>query len=68
MAATKAVHRFNDPHDATVAVLAQGMLDPGLLDRTRATAQDVIDQRAYFQFYMHCTSHWLGMDVHDCGS
>ena len=69
VAATKAGARFNDPHDATVAVLAQGMLDLGLLDKNKVgTAQDVIDQRAYFQFYMHRTSHWLGMDVHDCGS
>src|SRR6218665_3300309 len=29
---------------------------------------DVSASRAYFQFYMHRTSHWLGMDVHDCGS
>jgi Xaa-Pro aminopeptidase len=28
----------------------------------------VIEQRAYFKFYMHRTSHWLGMDVHDCGN
>jgi Xaa-Pro aminopeptidase len=28
----------------------------------------VIDTRAYFAFYMHRTGHWLGMDVHDCGS
>ncbi len=69
VAATKAGARFNDPHDATVAVLAQGMLDLGLLDKNKmGTAQDVIDQRAYFQFYMHRTGHWLGMDVHDCGS
>ncbi|GKT23217.1 aminopeptidase P N-terminal domain-containing protein [Acidovorax sp. SUPP3334] len=69
IAATKAGARFNDPHDATVAVLAQGMLDLGLLDRNAVgTAQDVIDSRAYFQFYMHRTGHWLGMDVHDCGS
>jgi Xaa-Pro aminopeptidase len=27
----------------------------------------VIEKRAYFQFYMHRTGHWLGMDVHDCG-
>ena len=54
---------------ATVAVLAQGMLDLGLIDRNKhGTAQDVIDSRAYFQFYMHRTGHWLGMDVHDCGS
>lgn len=69
VAVTKAGNRFNDPHDATVAVLAQGMLDLGLLDKRKyGTAQDVIDSRAYFQFYMHRTGHWLGMDVHDCGS
>lgn len=67
--ATRAGARFNDPHDATVAVLAQGLLDLGLLDANKVgTAQDVIDKRAYFPFYMHRTSHWLGMDVHDCGS
>ncbi len=69
VAATKAGARFTDPHEATVAVLAQGMLDLGLLDRNKVgSAQDVIDHRAYFQFYMHRTSHWMGMDVHDCGS
>ncbi len=69
IAATRAGARFTDPHDATVAVLAQGMLDLGLLDRNKVgTVQDVIEKRAYFQFYMHRTGHWLGMDVHDCGS
>jgi Xaa-Pro aminopeptidase len=69
VAATKAGARFNDPHDASVKVLAQGMLDVGLLDRNKVgTVDDVIDKRAYFQFYMHRTGHWLGMDVHDCGS
>ena len=67
--ATKAGARFTDPHDATVKVLAQGMLDVGLLDKNKVgSAQDVIDNRSYFQFYMHRTGHWLGMDVHDCGS
>ena len=66
---TKAGARFTDPHEATVKVLAQGMLDVGLLDKNKVgSAQDVIEQRAYFQFYMHRTGHWLGMDVHDCGS
>jgi Xaa-Pro aminopeptidase len=69
VAATRAGARFTDPHDATVAVLAQGLLDLGLLDKNKlGSVQDVIDQRAYFQFYMHRTGHWLGMDVHDCGS
>jgi Xaa-Pro aminopeptidase len=69
VAATKAGARFVDPHEATVAVLAQGLLDLGLLDKTKVgNAQDVIANRSYFQFYMHRTGHWLGMDVHDCGS
>ena len=69
IAATRAGARFTDPHEATVKVLAQGMLDTGLLDRnTVGTVDDVIASRAYFQFYMHRTGHWLGMDVHDCGS
>jgi Xaa-Pro aminopeptidase len=67
-AATKPGARFIDPHDAAVKVLSQGMLDVGLLDKNKVgTLQDVIDKRAYFQFYMHRTGHWLGMDVHDCG-
>ena len=69
VAATRAGARFTDPHEATVKVLAQGMLDVGLLDKNKVgSVQDVIDNRSYFQFYMHRTGHWLGMDVHDCGS
>lgn len=69
VAATKAGNRFNDPHEATVRVLSQGMLDLGLLDANKVgSVDDVIEQRAYFRYYMHRTGHWLGMDVHDCGS
>ena len=69
VAATKPGNRFTDPHEATVAVLAQGLLDVGLLDKNKVgSAQDVIANRSYFPFYMHRTGHWLGMDVHDCGS
>ncbi len=67
--ATRAGNRFNDPHDATLRVLAQGMLDLRLLDADKVgSVDDVIEKRAYAAFYMHRTSHWLGMDVHDCGS
>jgi Xaa-Pro aminopeptidase len=69
IAATRQGARFVDPHEATVAVLAQGLLDVGLLDKHKVgNAQDVIANRSYFPFYMHRTGHWLGMDVHDCGS
>ena len=69
VAATRPGARFTDPHDASVKVLSQGMLDLGLLDADKVGGvEDVIEKRAYFQFYMHRTGHWLGMDVHDCGS
>ncbi len=69
IAATRAGAKFTDPHEATVKVLSQGLLDLGLLDKNRhGTVEDVIEQRHYFRYYMHRTGHWLGMDVHDCGS
>ena len=67
--ATRPGARFTDPHEATVKVLTQGMLDLGLLDKNQhGTLEDAIANRHYFAHYMHRTGHWLGMDVHDCGS
>ncbi|MDX5299726.1 MAG: M24 family metallopeptidase, partial [Gammaproteobacteria bacterium] len=55
---------WNDPHEAAVRVLSQGLLDLGLLTGDLDT---VIEQASYRPFYMHRTGHWLGMDVHDVG-
>jgi Xaa-Pro aminopeptidase len=70
-AAIEATHpgaRQRDAHHAAVRVLAQGMLDTGLLDRAaHGSVDDVITAAAYRQFYMHGTGHWLGRDVHDVG-
>ena len=55
---------WNEPHDAAVAVIAQGLLDEGLLV---GSLEQVIETQSYRQFYMHRTGHWLGMDVHDVG-
>jgi Xaa-Pro aminopeptidase len=66
--ATRAGVGFEVPHEAAVRVLSQGLLDTGIVDRTRfGSVDDVIAERAYTPFYMHRTGHWLGMDVHDCG-
>jgi Xaa-Pro aminopeptidase len=66
--ATRPGARHRDAHDAAVRVLAQGMLDVGLLDRAKVGDLDaVIRSAAYRQFYMHGTGHWIGRDVHDVG-
>ncbi len=68
IAATRPGARFTDGHDAALKVLAQGMLDTGLLDKNKVgSLDDVIANGDYRQFYMHRTGHWLGMDVHDVG-
>ena len=67
--ATKPGNTFMQPHDAAVRVLTQGMLDEKLLSLHQLGSVDnAIETGAYRRFYMHRTSHWLGMDVHDVGS
>ncbi len=51
-------------HDAALRVLAQGMIDLGLVD---GSVGGVIESGAYKPWYMHRTGHWLGLDVHDAG-
>ena len=55
---------WNEPHDAAVRVLAQGMLD---LKLVRGSLDAVLEKELYKRFYMHRTGHWLGLDVHDAG-
>ena len=55
---------WNEPHDAAVRVLAQGMLDLKLIG---GTLDEVLEKETYKRFYMHRTGHWLGLDVHDAG-
>ena len=55
---------WNDPHDAAVKVLAQGMLELKLIS---GSLGEVLEKETYKPFYMHRTGHWLGLDVHDAG-
>jgi Xaa-Pro aminopeptidase len=51
-------------HDQVVARLTGHMVALGLLE---GEVPALIESGAYKTFYMHRTSHWLGIDVHDVG-
>jgi len=69
IAMTKPGNTFMQPHEAALKVLTQGLLDEKLLKLPDLGSLDnAIETAAYRRFYMHRTSHWLGMDVHDVGS
>jgi len=51
-------------HEAALGVLVRGLVDLGVLS---GPPEMLIETRAYRRFFMHRTSHWLGMDVHDVG-
>ena len=55
---------WDDPHQAALKVLAQGMIGLGLCT---GSMDAVLESGDYKRFYMHKTGHWLGMDVHDVG-
>jgi Xaa-Pro aminopeptidase len=56
---------FVSVHERALEVLCAGLVRLGLLG---GTAREVIEKETYRRFYMHRTSHWLGLDVHDCGA
>jgi Xaa-Pro aminopeptidase len=57
-------NNWNDPHEAAVRTLSEGLIELKLL---AGSLDEVIESGAYRKFYMHRTGHWLGMDVHDVG-
>ena len=58
---------YTAPHDAAhVAVLAEGLIKLGVITQTIDDALDM-DTGQLKQWYMHNTSHWIGLDVHDAG-
>jgi Xaa-Pro aminopeptidase len=52
-------------HAACVEVITRGLVKLGLL---QGEVDQLIKDEAYKPFFMHKTSHWLGMDVHDVGN
>lgn len=64
IAATRPGKKWNHPHDVTVRVITEGLVELGLLS---GDVDELIESGAYTDFYMHRAGHWLGLDVHDVG-
>jgi Xaa-Pro aminopeptidase len=62
--ATRPGATLDDVHRESVRVLALGLVALGLIEGPVETA---ISEERYKRYYMHKTSHYLGMDVHDVG-
>ena len=52
-------------HATCVDVITKGLVKLGLL---QGEVEQLVKDEAYKPFFMHKTSHWLGMDVHDVGN
>ena len=55
---------FDDPHKEALKIIIDGLIDLGILIGSR---DEVYEKELYKKFFMHRTSHWLGLDVHDVG-
>jgi Xaa-Pro aminopeptidase len=65
IAAVKPGATFDDVHRASLRAISEGLLRLGLV---AGSIDQVLEQQLYKPFYMHRTSHYIGMDVHDVGS
>ncbi len=64
IAAVRPGASFDEPHQRAVENLVDGLITLGLL---KGSHDEALEQGTYRRFFMHRTSHWLGMDVHDVG-
>jgi Xaa-Pro aminopeptidase len=64
IATTKPGVDLEEIHRASVAVITEGLVALGLVE---GPVDKAIQEERYKRYYMHKTSHYLGMDVHDVG-
>jgi len=65
IAATRPGETIEGLHERAVRILTEGMVRLGLL---KGEVDQLIKENTFRRYYMHRTSHWLGLDVHDVGS
>lgn len=56
---------FDAPHRAALRVLCEGLRSLGV---RRQSVEEMLETGSHRRWTLHNTSHWLGLDVHDCGA
>ena len=64
IACVKTGSAFTDPHNTSTRVLAQGLVDLGVL---KGSLDEILENELAKPFTVHRCSHFLGLDVHDVG-
>lgn len=54
---SKAGNKFWEPHNAATKIITAGLLELGIIEKSYHVQR----------YFMHGTSHYLGLDVHDAG-
>jgi Xaa-Pro aminopeptidase len=62
---TRVGQTIDEIHQVAVEAITRGLIRLGLL---AGEVDARIHDESYRAFYMHRTSHWLGLDVHDVGA
>lgn len=63
--ATRPNATIDEIHQAALAELVKGLI---ALDIVQGSPEEVTENELFKPYYMHRTSHFLGMDVHDVGA
>jgi Xaa-Pro aminopeptidase len=62
VAAVRPKNDIDTIHAQCIRILCEGLHEMGLLE---GTVDEAIEKETFKKYYMHRTSHWLGVDVHD---
>ena len=64
LAVAKPGYAWSQMQDDILRTITQGLVDLKIMS---GNVDDLIEQKAYLNVYMHGSGHWLGLDVHDVG-
>jgi Xaa-Pro aminopeptidase len=53
---------YDKMQETAIKLTTQGLIDLGIL---KGNVAELIEKKAYIDFYMHRSGHWIGSDVHD---